>query len=252
MGAAGVWWSPQSSKLMRPDAVGLGGFDSHTLPPHRFSDARFVVARRLHVIRRLAVIGILGFAVFAGRASPTHAQSVDSARAGVRRVPRPAVPDSEKPPVSPRRAFLYSLLLPGYGQSVLDRPIAGTMFFGAEVTWIALATKSAFDLRYARAHQADSIIVTYATDSLGGVKLDSLGRAVGTTYAPNRYATARVNARRKHLEDYYALLIATHLLAGAEAFVAAQLWDLPDHVSIRALPVKALPFGAVISATVRW
>lgn len=35
MGAAGVWWSPQSSKLMRPDAVGLGGFDSHTLPPLR-------------------------------------------------------------------------------------------------------------------------------------------------------------------------------------------------------------------------
>jgi hypothetical protein len=56
-----------------------------------------------------------------------------------------------------------------------------------------------------------------------------------------------VNARRKHLEDYYALLIANHLLAGAEAFVSAQLWDLPDHVSF-----KVLPFGALLSASIPW
>jgi hypothetical protein len=183
------------------------------------------------------------------------AQQVDSARAAVRRPPvtpdttkkaAAAVPDSERPPISPKRAFLYSFMVPGYGQSVLDRPIAGAMFFGAEVTWIALATKSAFDLRYARAHKRDSLIVTYSTDT-AGVKVDSLGRLVGATYAPNRYATARVEARRKHLEDYFALIIANHLLAGAEAFVSAQLWDLPDHISIR-----AMPFGPAIAASIRW
>jgi hypothetical protein len=126
------------------------------------------------------------------------------------------------------------------------------MFFGAEVTWIALATKAAFDLRFARAHGGDSLVTTYAFNPDGTVKTDSLGRLVGATYAPNRYATARVEARRKHLEDYYALLITTHLLAGAEAFVSAQLWDLPEHVSIRAIPIKALPFGAIISASLRW
>jgi len=193
--------------------------------------------------------------------SGAFAQQRDSARVGARRPPvtdttkklgaetkKPAaaVPDSEKPPISPRRAFLYSFMVPGYGQSVLDRPIAGAMFFGAEVTWLALATKSAFDLRYARAHKRDSLVVTYSLDS-AGVKVDSLGRLVGATYAPNRYATARVEARRKHLEDYFALIIANHLLAGAEAFVSAQLWDLPDHVSIR-----ALPFGPAIAASIRW
>ena len=184
--------------------------------------------------------------------STGRAQKADSARVAARRPPPAAAPDTEKPPISPKRAFLYSILAPGYGQSVLDRPLAGALFFGAEVTWIALATKSAFDLRYARAHEKDSLVVTYALDTAGTVKTDSLGRLVGATYAPNRYASARVEARRKHLEDYYALLIANHLLAGAEAFVAAQLWDLPEHVSIRALPVKALPFGALISATIRW
>jgi hypothetical protein len=121
------------------------------------------------------------------------------------------------------------------------------MFFGAEVTWIALATKSAFDLRYARAHQRDSLVATYGFNPDGSVKVDSLGRLVPATLAPNRYATDRVAARRKHLEDYFALLIANHLLSGAEAFVAAQLWDLPAHVSI-----KALPFGHALAASFRW
>jgi hypothetical protein len=181
--------------------------------------------------------------------SASDAQQVDSARVGARRPPArtTAAADTARPPISPKRAFLYSLLAPGYGQSVLDRPLAGTMFFTAELSFIALATKSAFDLRFARAHERDSLVVTYATNADGSVKTDSLGRLVGATYAPNRYATARVQARRKHLEDYYALLIANHLLAGAEAFVSAQLWDLPEHVSIR-----ALPFGAVLSATIPW
>ena len=194
--------------------------------------------------------------VFCGGVAATplvtaRAQQVDSARKAARRPPPPAQPDTEKPPISPKRAFFYSLLVPGYGQSVLDRPIAGSFFFGAEVASLALATKSAFDLRFARAHERDSLIVAYALDSLGAPKLDSLGRPTGT-YAPNRYATARVEARRKHLEDYYALLIANHLLAGAEAFVAAQLWDLPEHVSLRVIPVKALPFGALVVASMRW
>ena len=120
------------------------------------------------------------------------------------------------------------------------------MFFAAEVTWIALATKSAFDLRYARAHERDSLITSYRVKD-GVVERDSLGFPIGATFAPNRYATERVAARRKHLEDYYALLIANHLLAGAEAFVAAQLWDLPAHVSI-----KQMPFGHALVATFRW
>lgn len=180
----------------------------------------------------------------------SEAQRVDTARV----TPRPPAPvqlpaptDSAKPPISPKRAFLYSFLVPGYGQSVLDRPIAGTLFFAAEVTWIALAVKAAADLRFARAHEADSIAVSYEFDPDGTVRLDSLGNPVPASYAPNRYAEDRVAARQKHLEDYYALLIANHLLAGAEAFVAAQLWDLPARVSI-----KALPFGAVFAATIRW
>ena len=90
-------------------------------------------------------------------------------------------------------------------------------------------------------------VETYRFEDDGTVARDTLNMPIVATVGPNRYAEERVAARRKHLEDYYALIIATHLLAGAEAFVAAQLWDLPARVSI-----KALPFGPALAATIRW
>jgi predicted branched-subunit amino acid permease len=50
-----------------------------------------------------------------------------------------------------------------------------------------------------------------------------------------------------HLEDWLAVLASNHLFAGADAFVAAQLWDVP--VSLSAIP---RPNGAVFVATLRW
>jgi hypothetical protein len=208
-----------------------------------------VVARRRAALVKASLVAAVLIGLDMLPVARAHAQHVDSTRVGARHKPPPRTPapDTVKPPISPKRAFFYSVLIPGYGQSVLNRPIAGSLFFAAEVTWIAMANKSAYDLRYAKAHEQDSIVVSYALDSTGAVQRDSLGRMVGATYAPNRYGNALVQARRKHLEDYYALLIFNHLLAGAEAFVSAQLWDVPEHVSIR-----ALPFGPALVASFRW
>ncbi len=41
-----------------------------------------------------------------------------------------------------------------------------------------------------------------------------------------------------------AVLIFNHLFAGADAYVAAQLWDLPGKVALR-----QLPFGPAIALT---
>jgi hypothetical protein len=181
------------------------------------------------------------------------AQRRDSTRTGVtsqqpqRRTV--ATADTVKPPISPGRAFLYSFLVPGYGQSVLERPFAGSIFVGLEVTSIAMALKSANDLRIARAHAADSIVLAYATDpTTGQVLIDPVTMQPKVAeYARNRYAGDRLRARKTHYEDWIALLIANHLFAGAEAYVAAQLWDLATHVQLRLGPgVRA------IGATVRW
>ncbi len=138
------------------------------------------------------------------------------------------------PPISPKRAGIYSLLVPGLGQAKLDRPIAAAVFVSIEVFSIAMARKAGYDLRLAKQHQNDSIPESFEFNSDGTIKLDSSGNPV-IVYARNRYAGNRVRARSTHYEDQIAGIIFNHLFAGADAFVAAQLWDLPAQVSYRPL-----------------
>jgi hypothetical protein len=181
---------------------------------------------------------------------PTGAQQRDSARVGVRpaaTAQQPARRDTLGPPISPRRAFFYSFLVPGYGQSRLDRPLAGALFFSVEAASIALAVQASNELRYAREHVKDSVVARYRFSG-GTVVIDTLTKLpVIDSVEVNDFPQARVNARKVHLEDWYALLIFNHLIAGVEAFVSAQLWDLPSHVSIR-----ALHRGAAVSASIPW
>jgi len=139
------------------------------------------------------------------------------------------LPDSLlRPPISPRRAFVYSLLLPGQGQTSLRRRKAAALFGAIEVGSIFMLLKSQNDLRVARRHVADSVFIRSdpplpgTTDSVRVYQQDPLA--------------ARVRARRLHVEDWVATLIFNHLFAGADAFVAAQLWDLPAQVSFRPAP----------------
>lgn len=130
-------------------------------------------------------------------------------------------------PISARRAFLYSFLVPGLGQARLDRPNAGALFAGVELGAVLMARKASAELRYAKRVARDSAY-------LEGPTLDSLGSPVfsGST-ARNRYAS-RIPSRRTQVEDWIAVMAFNHLFAGADAFVAAQLWDMPVRASMRA------------------
>lgn len=186
---------------------------------------------------------------------PLAAQQADSARAGVRVAARDTAraqpADTLGPPITPRRAFLYSLVLPGLGQSKLGRPSAGALYFGFELTSIAMLSKSAYDLRLAKRRIREHIVNTYQVDANGRPLLDSLDRPIPKDTVPNRYAAtgedelrSRLKARRLHYEDWVAMLAFTHLFSGADAFVAAHLWDLPGQVEIRRLPGGATGVGA--------
>ncbi|MGQ0648663.1 MAG: DUF5683 domain-containing protein [Gemmatimonadaceae bacterium] len=203
---------------------------------------------------------LCALALFIGGA-PAAAQRADSARAGLRsrpdsaQQPRAAVQrrDSLAPPISPRRAFLYSLLIPGLGQSKLQRPTAGAVYVAFEFTAITMLGKSKYDLAVAKRRARDRIVNSYAVDSDGRPVFDSLGRPVVKDTVPNRYVQtgtdqlrSRVKARRLHYEDWVAMLAFTHLFAGADAFVSAHLWDLPRQVEVRALPSGQTGVGARI------
>jgi hypothetical protein len=146
------------------------------------------------------------------------------------------------PPITPRRAFFYSLAVPGLGQTVLERRTTGAAFFLVEALALSLAHRSDSDLRTARAFQGDSVPLRYAVDPVTGIpQRDALGQPVVATWQQSPYSAALVTARRLQVEDWVAVVIFNHLFSGADAFVSAQLWDFPQHVQLRAYPI---PGGA--------
>lgn len=186
-----------------------------------------------------------------------------------------------QPPISPRSAFLSSVLLPGYGQARLDRGEAGALFVFVEALSLVMIQKAAADLRQARRFENDSLVFGYTTtsgnpvipnptDPNGGtVRIECRegftpgyrdtgrttvpvgGGAPLPVYAivcPTYYSTRLVQARRTHVEDWVALLLFNHLVAGADAYVAAHLWDLPGRVAL----VPAPGGGTALSLQVRW
>lgn len=177
------------------------------------------------IIRRAAVaLGLL----LSGM--PLLGQEPDSTRA-------PAAPIAERgdtvsgmaelrPPLSPRRAFLYSLLVPGYAQSVLGRGRTGTIFMAFESLALVMLRESHANLREARRNAVDSVIVSY---------VDANG-APAVQYAPTAFPNSLVRSRREQAEDWIAVLIANHLFSAADAYVAALLWDLPAEISVRSAP----------------
>ena len=136
--------------------------------------------------------------------------------------PRPEL----QPPISPRRAFLYSLFLPGYSQSILGRHRAGALQLTFEAVALAMIRISAADVREARRSVADSIPVSFVNgDGVPAVR-----------YERTLFTSSLLRSRQSHLEDWIAVLAANHLFSGADGYVAALLWDLPAEVALRATP----------------
>jgi len=172
-------------------------------------------------------------------AIPAVAQRPDSTRVRRPTSAGPAIPDSLKPPISPRRAFLYSALVPGYGQAILGRNKAAAAMLVIEAMAIAMIRESAADVREARRMSGDSVIVTNVNPTTGEL--------LTPTPVPRRFDPQYVHVRQSHVEDWVAFLIANHLFSGADAFVAANLWELPAELSIR-----VAPGGATVGASLTW
>ncbi|MEK7239371.1 MAG: hypothetical protein AAB224_02175 [Gemmatimonadota bacterium] len=195
------------------------------------------------MLRRFRTLALPFVVLAVPFAAPVRAQA-PGAPVGAPTGVQPAL----KPPVTPRRAFLYSLFVPGAGQAALDRQFVGGIFFLTEGLALALVHRSAEDLRLARQFRSDSLPATYQVDAAGQPVVGGDGRPVVATWDVSRYSAARVRARRTHYEDWIAVLIFNHLFSGADAFVAAQLWDLPARVAVRTAPDGR----AAVVATVRF
>lgn len=166
------------------------------------------------------------------------ARAQDTTVAPPRVQPARRAPTRLTPPLSPKRAFLYSLLLPGFGQSRLDRGTSGALFASVELSALSMVRRSNADLEEARRYLTDTLPSDFVVTATG---LTPTGQVVG------KYTSDLVKTRRLHVEDWVAVLAFNHLFAGADAFVAAQLWDVP--VSFSAIPRER---GAYLVATLRF
>ena len=200
--------------------------------------------RRWGVAAMVAGMVLLGTRPLAAQQDSTRARG-DSVRAAAPPVspsarvspPRAAAGGiaRERAPLTPKRAFLYSAMVPGFGQSRLDRGSSGALFASVELAALVMLRRSSADLREARRFRTDTLPANF-------VPVGDSVRASGTLVG--RYTTDLVRTRRLHVEDWIAVVAFNHLFSGADAFVSAQLWDMP--VQLTAVPSR---FGPTIVAS---
>lgn len=130
---------------------------------------------------------------------------------------RPARGDSvrPRPPISPTGAFFRSLVIPGWGQSRLNRNVMAGLFISFEALAGAMVWKSQWQLEFARTR--------------------------------DKFVKEHTQER----EDWIVLLAFNHLLSAAEAYVSAHLWDFPPALKFEPLPGGAAGLGVAIPIRVR-
>ena len=170
---------------------------------------------------------LLAILLAATTVTPAVAQQTDTVATSV-------LPPLEKvaptgAPISPGRAFLQSLLIPGRGQIKLGKRNASRFYMAVEALGIGMTIKSVSALREAKRVARDSTPLEFT-------KNPATGDSTATVWVASRFPPERVNARRTHVEDWVALIVFNHLLSAADAYVAANLWDFPAKVSVRARP----------------
>jgi hypothetical protein len=157
--------------------------------------------RRLTLI--LAVVALLVPALAATQVDPQR--SPPQQRQPDPRDTIQVPPFRVEPPVSPLGAAVRSLLLPGWGQSIVGRKVTGAVFVFWEGLTLAMVLKSVHQQHY----------------------LEDIGEGADEE---------QLEGKRSEVQDWAVLLAFNHLLAAAEAYVSTHLWDFPADLDMRQLP----------------
>ena len=102
--------------------------------------------------------------------------------------------------VRPLPAFFHSLLIPGWGQSKINRKLTAALFVAWEGVTLGMTLKAGGEVRYLQRIGSDS---------------------------------ARVEDKKRERQDWLTLLAFNHLFSGLEAYVGSHLQDFPADVRFR-------------------
>ncbi len=197
---------------------------------------------RVHVVSAWCVrvaVALVSAVALAAWAPPLQAQVIPDSMVRDSIVPPvvrlPEIPDSGavvrrrapdvRPPISPRRAFFMSFLVPGLAQARLDRATSGALFATVEMGSFAMLRRSSSDVREVRRQEADPIPGNFTVNP-------GTGALTPAETVPPRFDEGLERTRKLHVEDWLAAIAFNHLISGADAFVAAQLWDVPVRVAV--------------------
>jgi hypothetical protein len=129
---------------------------------------------------------------------------------------------------SPGKAFLRSLIIPGWGQYSVGAWERGTLFLALQGSsyYMLIRTNSRLNKAEAKlddriAFVRDSLVAIDDTVNLE-VRLDTMSQIT-----PQRSLVA---SRERHLQDWITYTIFFTLASGVDAFVAAHLADFPARI----------------------
>ena len=156
-----------------------------------------------------------------------------------------ALPETDTVRVSPRTAFIRSLLVPGWGQFSVGSYTRGAIFITLQGTsaFMVVRTQTRIDdakdlVAERTAAAVDSLNELVATDTAAARRLrtpEAFQAAVDETPGVRR-ARGLVESRRNQRQDWVTYLIVSTLASGVDAFVAAHLADFPARIEPEARP----------------
>lgn len=153
--------------------------------------------------------------------------------------PQSVVPDSTAlfAPVTPSKAFLRAVLVPGWGHASIGTHTRAGFYFALEATtaYGLLRTRTRLNEVTARADFRESVLREDLA-AHGIVEFDEIESALEADARLDNLRDLE-DSRRQQREDWAALGIFLLLLSGADAFVSAHLQDFPEPIQIEAMPV---------------
>ncbi len=163
--------------------------------------------------------------------------------------------------ISPAKAFLRSLLVPGWGEASAHSYVRGGIFFAIETVSDYMLIKTIAKLNSAKSWE--NVRRTFVTDSFwtragqDSVFADSIARRGGLELAIDSVPAVRdahglVRSRKKQREDWITLAIFWTLAGGADAYINAQLSDFPTAIQIEPRSGGGLEIRAVLPARKPW
>ncbi len=197
-----------------------------------------------------ALLFACAIALMAAAPGSTAGQLPDSLQAGGVQEPDTASQQEPQRGITPRGAFIRSLILPGWGHVKVGAFVRGGFYFAVEAATGLMVFKTQAGLSDARSRRQLREEVVTARLAREGITDPTAVESALADDPEVEDLRGLVDARSSQREDWLALGIFFLFLGGADAYVSAHLEHFPTPVEVGQGPDGRLQVG--LSVPVRF